>query len=185
MNDNPRPPQPARRRITMLVVLAVVVAALACCGYYFHDRLYFGTDPRTLSVMYVDVTVGGGGDCKRFPLYRFDLDAAVLWDGTCSMTPGGIIIDPTGKSSAPEEGFIEWRPLSETQVNDLRTAVQQAHVDVWKTHYGSNEGCADYGGWTIRFVYTNGDSEATTVEDCRGGPPPRSEALLSAIEAIT
>ena len=187
MSEDPRPraANPARRRITLLIVLAVVVAALACGAYSIRDRFYFGTDPRTLSQMYVSSYAGGGGDCKLFPLYRFDLDASLLWDGTCAMTPGGITIDPTGKSSAAEEGFTQWRPLSPTQVDDLRAAVRQAHADVWKPRYGSNEGCGDFGGWTLRFVYTNGDSEATTVEDCRGGTPPRADILWSAIDAIT
>ena len=187
MSEDPRPrtANPARRRIIVLTIVAVVVAALACGAYSIRDRFYFGTDPRTLSQMYVQVTVGGGGDCNRFPLYRFDLDASLLWDGTCAMTPGGITIDPTGKSSAAEEGFTQWRPLSPAQVDDLRAAVRQAHADVWKPRYGSNEGCGDFGGWTLRFVYTNGDSEATTVEDCRGGTPPRADILWSAIDAIT
>lgn len=168
----------------MIIVAAVVVAILACVGYYVHDRIYFGTDPRTLSTMYVQVD-SGFGTCKDFPLYRFDLDAAVLWDGTCTMNPGGITIDPTGKSGADEEGFTQWRALSPAQVDAVRTAVQQTHVDVWKSHYGSNNGCSDAGGWTIRFVYTNGDSEATTVEDCHGSTPPRASTLWSAINAIT
>ena len=177
-------PNRARRRITVLIVVAVVVAALACCAYFVRDRFYFGTDPRTLSQMYVQVD-SGFGDCKDFPLYRFDLDAAVLWDGTCTMTPGGITIDPTGASDAAVEGFIEWRPLSPDQVTTIRTAVKQTHVDVWKTHYGSNKGCTDAGGWTIHFVYTNGDAESTTFEDCQGDAPPHSDILWSAINAIT
>jgi len=189
VSDNPRPSQPAanhtRRRIIVLVVVAAVVAGLACFGYSIRDRFYFGTDPRTLDHMYVSID-GGFGTCEDFPIYRIDFETAILWDGTCVGwgTPGKITVDPSGQKDAGEEGFTQSRPLSANQIQDLRTAVQEAHVDVWKTQYGSNASCSDAGGWSVQFVYTNGDVESTTVETCTGGIPPRTAILWSAINEV-
>ena len=189
VSDNPRLPRPAakhaRRRIIVLIVLSAVVAGLACFGYSIRDRFYFGTDPRALDHMYVSID-GGFGTCEDFPIYRIDFETALIWDGTCVGwgTPGQITVDSSGQQDAEEEGFTESSTLNANQIQDLREAVRKAHVDVWETQYGSNDNCYDAGGWSVRFVYTNGDVEGTTVETCSGGTPPRADILWSAINAI-